>query len=237
MKYKLLILFLFISLIGFSQHQTFIKVRNDSVFFAWVIAPTDTVLIHAPNGTPVPYALFKFDVDSAKANIRNQIVTLIGNNSTALGRDIMNTPTPASNSVVVATSNGAGVTRTATQFKQDLSIDQVSNTSDATKNSASAVLTNKTIGAFNTATDAQANDSYVVTLSPAPAAYTTGMMVIFRANTQNTTACSINVNGLGVKSIVKRVNTTPATGDILALQWCMLVYDGTNFVLLNPVVN
>ena len=63
------------------------------------------------------------------------------------------------------------------------------------------------------------------------------MIIFFKANTANTTACSINVNGLGVKNIVKRVSTTPATGDILALQICMLIYDGTNFVLLNPVVN
>lgn len=86
-------------------------------------------------------------------------------------------------------------------------------------------------------TDAGANDSYVITASPAPAAYTTGMVVIFKANTQNTTGCSINVNSLGAKTIVKRVNTTPATGDILASMFCWLVYDGTNFVLLNPIVN
>jgi len=87
------------------------------------------------------------------------------------------------------------------------------------------------------AADAQANDSYVITLSPAPASYTTGMMIVFKANTANTTGCTINVNGLGAKTIVKRVSTTPATGDILANMFCWLVYDGTNFVILNPVVN
>lgn len=101
----------------------------------------------------------------------------------------------------------------------------------------SEVITNKTLGAFNVGLDAGANDSYVITLTPSPASYTTGMIVIFRANTQNTTGCSINVNGLGAKTIVKRVNTTTATGDILALMWCLLVYDGTNFILLNPIVN
>ncbi|HUP13106.1 MAG TPA: hypothetical protein VM187_12855, partial [Niastella sp.] len=113
----------------------------------------------------------------------------------------------------------------------------VDNTSDATKNAAAVVLTNKTIGTFNYAADAGANDSYVISLSPAPVSYTTGMMIVFKANTQNTTGCTINVNSLGVKTIVKRVNTTPATGDILASMLCWLVYDGTNFVLLNPVVN
>jgi hypothetical protein len=85
--------------------------------------------------------------------------------------------------------------------------------------------------------DNGANDSYVVTLSPAPIDYTNGMMVLFRANTVNTGAASINLNGLGVKTIVKRVNTTLANGDIPALAVCLLIYDGANFVLLNPVVN
>lgn len=85
--------------------------------------------------------------------------------------------------------------------------------------------------------DAGANDSYVITASPVPASYTTGMVVMFKANTQNTTGCTINVNGLGVKTIVKRVSTTPATADIPSQAFCWLVYNGTNFVLLNPVVN
>ena len=85
--------------------------------------------------------------------------------------------------------------------------------------------------------DAQANDSYVITASPIPSAYTTGMVVIFKATTANTTGCTINVNGLGAKTIVKRVSTTMATGDILANMFCWIVYDGTNFVMINPVVN
>lgn len=82
-----------------------------------------------------------------------------------------------------------------------------------------------------------ANDSYTITASPVPESYTQGMIVVFRANTVNTGAASINVNSLGIRTIVKRVSTVLANGDIPALQWCMLVFDGTNFVILNPVVN
>lgn len=85
--------------------------------------------------------------------------------------------------------------------------------------------------------DAGANDSYVITATPVPTSYTVGMVVILKANTVNTGAASINVNGLGVKNIVKRVSTVLANGDIPALSFKMLVYDGTNFTLLNPVVN
>src|SRR6188768_781118 len=66
------------------------------------------------------------------------------------------------------------------------------------------------------AADAQANDSYVITLSPVPASYTTGMMIVFKAATANTTGCTINVNGLGAKDITKRVSTALSTGDILS---------------------
>ena len=122
-------------------------------------------------------------------------------------------------------------------LKTYLQLNNVSNTSDATERAASAVLTNKTLATFNYAADAGANDSYSISLNPSPGAYTTGMVVFFKANTVNTGAASINVNGLGAKTIVKRVNTALANGDIPSQALCMLIYDGTNFILLNPVVN
>lgn len=87
------------------------------------------------------------------------------------------------------------------------------------------------------AADAGANDTYVITLSPVPTSYTNGMVVYFKANTANTGTATINVNSLGAKTIVKYVNTTLADGDIAAGQFCTLIYDGTNFVLQNPIAN
>jgi hypothetical protein len=91
-----------------------------------------------------------------------------------------------------------------------------------------------TANAINYAPDAQANDTYVITLAPAPAGYVTGMQVIFKAKTANTGAATLNVNGLGAKTIVKAVSTGLSNNDILASMFCMVVYDGTNFVLMNP---
>jgi len=92
------------------------------------------------------------------------------------------------------------------------------------------------IGAFNFGVDAQANDSYVVTLSPAATSYRDGMVVYFKANTANTGAATINVNGLGARTIVKRVSTTLANNDIIAGMYCHIVYNngGSVFVLMNP---
>ena len=87
------------------------------------------------------------------------------------------------------------------------------------------------------AADSGSNDTYVITLSPAPTSYTNGMVVYFKANTVNTWAATINVNSLGAKTIVKGVNTTLADGDIAAWQLCTLIYDWTNFVLQTPTAN
>lgn len=83
------------------------------------------------------------------------------------------------------------------------------------------------------AADAGANDTYAITLAPAPTAYTTGMVVNFKANTLNTGAATLNVNSLGAKTIKKSYNSDLETGDILANQLVSVIYDGTNFQLLS----
>ena len=88
-------------------------------------------------------------------------------------------------------------------------------------------------GSLIYAADAGANDTYVITLSPAPSAYTTGMVIFFKANTANTGAATINVNSLGAKTIKKNVSADLDTGDISASQINAIVYDGTNFQLLS----
>jgi hypothetical protein len=81
--------------------------------------------------------------------------------------------------------------------------------------------------------DAGTTDAYAIDLQDFTG-YKTGLSVIFRANTANTDAATLNINGMGAKAIVKGVSTALSTNDILALMWCQCVYDGTNFVLLNP---
>lgn len=95
-----------------------------------------------------------------------------------------------------------------------------------------------TTNAINSGTDSGSTDDYVVALSGyAITAYTTYLQVTFKANTINTGAATLNVNGLGAKTIVKRLNTTLDNGDIVAGMICLVIYDGTRFVLMNPVVN
>ncbi len=82
--------------------------------------------------------------------------------------------------------------------------------------------------------DGGSTDSYAITLSPVPASLTTGLTIVAKFNTANTGAATIDVNSLGAKAIKKNGSSALVTGDILAGQISMLVYDGTNFQLMSP---
>jgi len=94
---------------------------------------------------------------------------------------------------------------------------------------------NAIIPTINYAADAGATDDYAITLDPAITAYTTGQQITFKANTANAdAAATLNVNSLGAKSIVKGVDSALAANDILAGMFCVCIYNGTKFVLINP---
>lgn len=81
--------------------------------------------------------------------------------------------------------------------------------------------------------DSGSTDDYAITLDPAPSGYYEGMEIYFKANTANTTACTINVNALGAKSLVLPVSTTAVTTNyIKAGSIVHCIYDGTNFQIL-----
>lgn len=81
--------------------------------------------------------------------------------------------------------------------------------------------------------DAEASDTYVITPSPAITAYAAGQEFSFKANTANTGAATLNVNGVGAKTIKKLHDQDLATGDIEAGSILKVTYDGTNFQLLS----
>jgi len=81
--------------------------------------------------------------------------------------------------------------------------------------------------------DAGASDTYAITVTPTIGAYFIGMMVMFKANTANTGAATLNVNTIGAITIKKNRDADLATGDIEASQWVMVVYDGTNFQMIS----
>lgn len=86
--------------------------------------------------------------------------------------------------------------------------------------------------AYVYAADSVGTDAYAISLSPVPASYTTGMLLAFKAGTINTGAATLNVNGLGAKTIKKNYDEDLVDGDIKANQIQIVIYDGTNFQLL-----
>lgn len=77
-------------------------------------------------------------------------------------------------------------------------------------------------------------DTITATMTGLPA-YAAGLIVIFKPANNNTGAATINIGSLGAKSIVKGDGTALEAGDLQASVQHALLYDGTSFVLLNPL--
>lgn len=76
---------------------------------------------------------------------------------------------------------------------------------------------------------ASGTDTYIVTLTPALAVYAAGNCFNILFTNANTGASTINVNGLGAKTIAKNNNVPLVVNDIIAGKIYKLTYDGTDF--------
>jgi hypothetical protein len=79
-------------------------------------------------------------------------------------------------------------------------------------------------------------DTITADMNPELAAYATGMYVLFTPAGTNTTAVTLNIDGLGAKAVVKHNNVALVAGDLKAAVPAFCMYDGTSFVLLNPLL-
>lgn len=87
------------------------------------------------------------------------------------------------------------------------------------------------------AADSGAADAYVIAPSPAITAYAAGQQFIMKAANTNTGASTVNVNGLGAKSIVNANNEALSRNEIVSGRTYILTYDGTAFQLTSPKVS
>ena len=83
-----------------------------------------------------------------------------------------------------------------------------------------------------TATETGTAAAHVLTPTTALVGYTTGLMLLYRPTNAGTGALTVNVSALGAKSVKTIAGADPTSGDILANQPVLLMYDGTNFVIL-----
>jgi hypothetical protein len=88
--------------------------------------------------------------------------------------------------------------------------------------------------AFTYLTSPAGTNAMTATASLGMSAYVTGQRFFFVAPATNTGACTLNINAIGVKSVTKNGTTALTAGDITNGAVTQVVYDGTQFQLLNP---
>lgn len=88
-------------------------------------------------------------------------------------------------------------------------------------------------GAFTLLTSVSGTNAVTATAPVAMAAYVAGQRFSFVAAATNTSAATININSIGAKAITKFGTTALIAGDIISGMVCQIVYDGTQFQLLN----
>lgn len=163
---------------------------------------TDTAGAFATGSVPIASAAFTSNVFGTVTEYR-----------AALGRDIVESGDPA---VTISENGSTGV--------RSISLDTTSVLAKLpTVQSGSPLRCNSTTGSM----------TYTCAMSPTLTGYTTGMVVEFGcATTALTGAATLNIDGLGAKSIKKSDGTSnPASGDCAAGQQVPLRYDGTVFRL------
>ncbi len=74
-------------------------------------------------------------------------------------------------------------------------------------------------------------NTYAVTLNPVPTAYVDGMAICVKINVASTGASTLNVNGLGAKTILDSLGNAITSGGLKAGVPYTLRYNGTNFIV------
>ncbi len=93
-------------------------------------------------------------------------------------------------------------------------------------------------GTIQYAADAGASDAYAITVA-GPVAYNAGDQYLFKANTANTGAATLNVNAIGAITIKKNNDQDLANNDIEAGQLVLVAYNATDnvFEMLSQLAN
>lgn len=88
-------------------------------------------------------------------------------------------------------------------------------------------------GALNYAAAGGSANALTVTLTPAPKAYVKPLPLWVLIATTNTAAATVNVNGLGAKSIVRLGGGALQAGDLSAGALVCIAYDGAKFQIIS----
>jgi hypothetical protein len=98
----------------------------------------------------------------------------------------------------------------------------------------SATIAQVQSGANSQLVSISGTDTILAFGSPSVASYVTGARYSFVADNTNTGIATINIDSIGAKNITKYGTTPLVAGDIIAGAEHFIIYDGTQFQLLNP---
>jgi len=104
---------------------------------------------------------------------------------------------------------------------------------NSTTNTFSPYLGAATIRLLNFATDTGSANTYVITPTPAITDYVAGQIVTLSPANANTGSSTLAINGLTAKNIKTLDGANLTAGMLVASGVYLLIFDGTNFVLLN----
>lgn len=82
---------------------------------------------------------------------------------------------------------------------------------------------------------ASGTNTYAASFTPALTSYTAGQFLKVLFTNANTGAATININGLGAKTLVKFGGTALVGGEIYPNQIITIAYDGTNFQIFSGI--
>lgn len=173
---------------------------------------------------------------SAGGNLQASSGNLVGGSSGFAGNVILFPPTAASGLLEIHASDSAAM-YTGLLTNTSLSAGRTWSLPDATGTISLDDQVQRSL--FNFAASTGVNDAFVVTLTPAPAALTDGLLVTMYSGTLSnaTSAATLNVNGLGAKPIVTFAGAL-APEDIETGSNYLFIYNAAddNFQLLNPFI-
>lgn len=135
----------------------------------------------------------------------------------------------APNTTVVIGNNSAAIDNTIATVEHSLFLPATGET-DGGKSALSPRMLGQS--AIDYVASTGSANAYAVTL-PGLNAYFTGMRIWMLPNFANTGAATVNANALGAKNIKREDGSALSAGDI-GTKMALFVYDGTNFILLNP---
>ena len=163
-------------------------------------------------------------------SIARPTVQLTGSIGTASVDDGAVTTAKLADGVLSADATGRAKMADGFTTAAKLASDAVTTAKILDANVTPAKLSESVLGSVpQYATGALSAGVYAVTLSPAPTAYTAGMVVRFKADLVNTGATDLNVNSLGAKNLFTLDGKELLAGQIPAGALIEATYDGTQF--------